>query len=181
MASQPLKFPFFLLTVGALSGIASGIAQSAQASTQVNTQAQSGVQYAQAVQACQYGGFPVPYVRINTAGSPLQVRATPAGKPIGLIPNGWSVKVLEWSRNGYWVKVTSQYGDARYSVAFANAPDFREGWVSAGHVKDLSRSCDKPSATAQLLQPELFGARPVEVQSDWLAMGDALAESSFRP
>ena len=168
MASQPLKFPLFLLTAGALSGIA----QSAQA--------QSGVQYAQAVQACQYGGFPVPYVRINTSGSPLKVRATPAGKPIGLIPNGWSVRVLEWSLNGYWVKVTSQYGDMG-SFGFANAPDFREGWVSAGYVKDLSRSCEKPSATAQLLQPKLFGARPVEVQGDWLAMGDALAGSSFRP
>lgn len=177
MASQPLKFPLFLLTVGALSGLA----QSTQASAQANTQGSAGVQYAQAVQACQYGGFPVPYVRISTSGSPLQVRATPAGNPIGLIPNGWAVRVLEWSRNGYWVKVTDQYGYGGVPSTFNNAPDFREGWVSAAYVKDLSRSCEKPSATAQLLQPEVFGARPVEVQGDWLAIGDALAESTARP
>ena len=173
MASQPLKFPLFLLTAGALSGIA----QSAQA----NTQALEGVQYAQAVQACQYGGLPVPYVRINTSGSPLKVRATPAGNPIGLIPNGWAVRVLEWSRNGYWVKVTDQYGYGGVPSTFNSAPDFREGWVSAGYVKELSRSCEKPAAAAQLLQLEVFGAQPIEVQGDWLAMGDALVESTFRP
>ncbi len=168
MASQSLKFPLFLLTIGALSGIG----QSAQA--------EEGVQYAQAIQGCPNGGFPVPYVRIATSGSPLRVRATPAGNPIGSIPNGWAVRVLEWSRNGYWVKVTDQYGFGGTPPIFNSAPDFREGWVSAGYVKDLSRSCEKPSATAQLLQPEVFGARPVEVQGDWLAMGDTLADT-FRP
>ncbi|MGB3298421.1 MAG: SH3 domain-containing protein [Phormidesmis sp.] len=170
MASPSLKFPLFLLTVGVLLGIT----QSAQA--------KAGVQYAQAVSACQFGGFAVPYVRVSTQGAPLRVRATPAGSPIGLIPDGWAVRVLEWSRNGYWVKVTSHFGGNVGPYGFGSAPDFREGWVSAGYVKDLSRSCEKPEAAAQLVQPQLFGARPVEVQSDWLAMGDMLAASvSNRP
>jgi hypothetical protein len=44
-------------------------------------------------------------------------------------------------------------------------------------VKDLGRFCEKPEATAMLLQPDLFGAQPIEVQGDWLAMGDVLAGS----
>ncbi len=168
MILKSLKFPLFLLTVSALSGLG----QSAQAQ---NVQAQS-------VQLCQdddfpsrAGEFPKAYVQIQTSGDPLRVRASPAGQQIGLIPNGWNVRVLEWSRNGYWVKVTSQYGSWDNRMGFGNAPDFAEGWVSAGYVRDMGRSCQKPGATAQLLRPAVFGLRPVEVQSDWLLMGDMLA------
>jgi hypothetical protein len=180
MTLQHLKLPFFLLAVGALSGLN----QSAQAEA-------GAQQYAQTVQTCEgRGGFPLPYVRIQTnTGESIRVHSAPAGNAIGAIPNGWAVRVLEWSRNGYWVKVTSHFdinpavyerlGNSSRSAFFGSAPEFREGWVSAGFVKDLGRFCEKPEATAMLLQPALFGAQPVEVQGDWLAMGDVLAENLF--
>jgi hypothetical protein len=179
MTVQPLKFPLFLLTLGTLIGLG----QSAQAQQQI----------AQTVETCPgIGGFPKYYVRIQTnSGEPLRVRSTPAGTPIGSIPSGWAVRVLEWSRNGYWVKVTSgpydipdssfarTQGQGRNRVSvFGSAPDFREGWVSAGFVRDLGRFCEKPAAAAMLIQPQMFGAQPVEVQSDWLAMADQVAQTS---
>ncbi len=180
MAVQPLKFSLFLLTVGTLTGFG----QHAQASALVtepanNSVAESGEQLqAQAIRLCEYGGYPTAFVQIATSGDPLRVRLGPDGEQIGLIPNGWEVRVLEWSRNGYWVKVTSQYGSWTPGPGgFASAPSFAEGWVSAGYVKNLARSCQKPSIAAQLLRPDVFGTRPVEVQGDWLAMGDMLAES----
>lgn len=194
MSLHPLKLPLFLLTIGALLGWSQGAAQGAaqeasqeasQELDQITQTEADGQQYAQAVQACQYGGLPRAYVRIETTGSPLRVRSSPAGASIGLIPNGWAVRVLEWSRNGYWVKVTSHFDvDPQAfgsTVFFGSAPEFREGWVSAGYVKDLGRSCEKPEAAAMLLQPALFGAQPVEVQSDWLATGDLLADGVIHP
>ncbi len=133
-------------------------------------------QVAQVVRGCEYGGFPKYYSRIRTNNNdPLRVRASANGKVIGAIPNGWAVVVLEWSRNGAWAKVTSHFGDARFEPNFGSAPDFREGWVAAAYLEDLGRYCEKPESVAQLAQPDLFGAQPVQVQSDWLAMGDALA------
>jgi hypothetical protein len=165
MFQQYLRFPLFALVVGALSGIG----QSAQA--------ESGQLQAQTVQACEFGGFPGYYVRVQTnSGDDLAIRSAPAGTVVGAVPNGWAVRVLEWSRNGYWVKITSQYAYAG-PIAFGSAPNFREGWVSAGYVKDLGRFCDKPLEAAQLVQPEIFGDRPVQVQGDWLAMADQLAQS----
>jgi hypothetical protein len=170
MTLQHLKLPFFLLAVGALSGLN----QSAHAE-------ESPQLYAETVQACQDGGFPHYYVRIQTnTDESLRVWNAPNGTAIGSIPNGWAVRVLEWSRNGYWVKVTSHFDAGRggpRTERFATAQEFREGWVSAGFVKDLGRFCEKPEATAILLQPDLFGAQPIEVQGDWLARGDVLAES----
>ena len=167
MMFQPLRVS--LLTAGALA-LATQAAQ-AEGSKQL---------YAQTVSLCDRGEFPKAYVRINTsAGDPLRVRLEPAGRQIGLIPDGWAVRVLEWSRNGYWVKVTSQYGSwtpGRGGLVFASAPDFAEGWVSAGYVQDAGRHCSKPEAVGQLVQPEIFGAQPVEVQSDWIAMADALSD-----
>jgi hypothetical protein len=178
MTLQHLKLPFLLLAVSALSGLN----QSAQAE-------EGAQQYAQTVQTCEGGGgFPLPYVRIQTnTGESIRVHSAPAGNAIGAIPNGWAVRVLEWSRNGYWVKVTNHFGispefPGRFGGRegfFRSAPEFREGWVSAGFVKDLGRFCEKPEATAMLLQPALFSAQPVEVQGDWLAMGDVLAENLF--
>jgi len=160
---QPLKLS--LLTAGAL--VAVGQAAQADNSEQL---------YAQTVQLCDRGEFPKAFVRVDTqSGDSLRVRSAPAGEPIGLIPDGWAVRVLEWSRNGYWVKVTGHFGAAP-PFGFGNAPDFVEGWVSAGFVEDEGRHCFKPGAVGRLVQPEVFGAEPVEVQSDWLAMADGLAE-----
>lgn len=167
MTFQPLKVS--LLTVGALA--IAGQAARAEGGEQL---------YAQTVQLCDRGEFPKAYVRVNTqSGDPLRVRIEPAGRQIGLIPDGWAVRVLEWSRNGYWVKVTSHFGTwepGRIGSGFGSAPDFAEGWVSAGYVKDEGRHCFKPQGVGQLLQPGVFGAAPVEVQSDWLAMGDILSD-----
>jgi Bacterial SH3 domain len=141
-------------------------------------QAADGSQVAQVVRGCEYGDFPKYYSRIRTNNSdPLRVRAAANGKVIGAIPQGWAVVVLEWSRNGVWAKVTSHHGDPG-EYGFANAPDFREGWVAAAYLEDLGRFCEKPERVAQLVQPQLFGALPVEVHSDWLAMGDALAATT---
>jgi hypothetical protein len=150
-----------------LSGLIVSLAPQAQAAT--------AAQVAQVVQSCQYDGFPKYYSRIRTkTNDPLRVRASANGKVIGAIPNKWAIVVLEWSRNGVWAKVTSHHGDPGQR-GFGNAPDFREGWVAAAYLEDLGRFCEKPESVAQLVQPQLFGAQPVEVQSDWLAMGDALA------
>jgi Bacterial SH3 domain len=139
-------------------------------------QAANAAQVAQVVQGCQYGDFPKYYSRIRTNNSdPLRVRASANGKVIGSIPHGWAVVVLEWSRNGVWAKVTSHHGGGRFGPVFSSAPDFQEGWVAAAYLEDLGRFCEKPESVAQLAAPNLFGAQPVEVQSDWLAMGDALA------
>ncbi len=185
MTLQHLKFPFFLLAIGTLSGLGSGAQATDSAQPTDSAQSEEGAQYyAQTVQTCQSGGFPSYYVRIQTNnGDALKVRSTPAGTAIGLIPNGWAVRVLEWSRNGYWVKVTSHFESrgGPQTISFGSAPEFREGWVSAGYVKDLGRFCEKPEAAAMLLQPEVFGARPVEVQGDWLAMGDGLAKRLLSP
>jgi hypothetical protein len=90
MTLQHLKLPFFLLTVSALSGLN----QSAHAT-------ESPQLYAETVQACQNGGFPHYYVRIQTNTSEsLRVWNSPTGTAIGSIPDGWTVRVLEWSRNG---------------------------------------------------------------------------------
>jgi Bacterial SH3 domain len=141
-------------------------------------QAADGSQVAQVVRGCEYGDFPKYYSRIRTNNSdPLRVRAAANGKVIGAIPQGWAVVVLEWSRNGVWAKVTSHHGDPG-EYGFGNAPDFREGWVAAAYLEDLGRFCEKPERVAQLVQPQLFGALPVEVHSDWLAMGDALAATT---
>ncbi len=172
MTFQHLKFPLFLLTVGAVAGYG----QRAWANERVHEGAAKNVQLqAQTVQLCEFGGYPTAFVQIATNGDPLRVRVSPDGRQIGLIPDGWEVRVLEWSRNGYWVKVTGQYGGGG---SFASAPNFSEGWVSAGYVKNLTRACQKPSNAAQLLRPDVFGSRPVEVQGDWLAMGDMLAEQT---
>ena len=178
MTIQPLKRS--AMTAGMAAGLVAGalvtLGQTAHA--QENSQVSRQL-YAQTVQLCDRGEFPKAFVRINTSsGDPLRVREEPAGAQIGLIPDGWAVRVLEWSRNGYWVKVTGHYGSAP-RFGFGNAPDFREGWVSAGYVEDEGRLCSKPRAVGQLVQPEVFGAEPVEVQSDWLAMGDVLAESTL--
>jgi Bacterial SH3 domain len=161
---------FRLACVLLLSGLIVSLGPKAQAA--------EALQVAQVVRGCQYDGFPKYYSRIRTNNNdPLRVRAAANGKVIGAVPNGWAVVVLEWSRNGVWAKVTSHHGDPG-QYGFGNAPDFREGWVAAAYLEDLGRFCEKPESVAQLVQPNLFGAAPVEVQSDWLAMGDALAATT---
>ncbi len=162
MHPSPWKLPLFL----AVTSILASLGQTAQASEQP---------LAQVVRGCQFGDFPKYYSRVTTnQGDPLRVRSAPAGSTIGSIPNGWAVVVLEWSRNGVWARITSHFGNIG-EFGFASAPSFREGWVSAAYLKDLGRFCEKPTSAAQLIQPELLGTQPIEVEPDWLALADALA------
>ncbi|NJN49409.1 MAG: SH3 domain-containing protein [Alkalinema sp. RL_2_19] len=168
MCQHYLKLPLFVCVLGLFINFG----QRADA-----TGANSEQRLAQVVRACEYGDFPKYYSKVTTnSGDPLVVRQTPAGKAIGSIPDNWAVVVLEWSRNGVWARVTSHFGDVG-EHGFASAEDFREGWVAAGYLKDLGRFCDKPDSVAQIVQPELFGTSPVEIQSDWLALGDTIAQS----
>ena len=170
MAKPLWKLPFALFVASTLTGLG----QAAQAS-------ESPEQLAQVVRGCEYGDFPQYYSRVTTnQGDPLRIRATPAGRTIGSVPDGWAVVVLEWTRNGVWARVTSHFGDMA-GEGFASAEYFRDGWVAAAYLKDLGRFCDKPAAAAQLIQPEVFGEQPVEVQGDWLALGDALAATALHP
>lgn len=180
------KLPFVLF----LSSVLASLGQAAQANEQTEARRPIEVRpqieamgsaelqrVAQVVRGCQYGGFPQYYSRVTTNGDSLRIRATPAGRVIGAAPNGWSVVVLEWSRNGVWARITSHFGDVG-PYGFASAEYFRDGWVSAAYLKDLGRFCDKPPVVGQRVEPELFGEAAIEVQGDWLALGDALAKTA---
>ena len=84
------KLPLLIV----LSGAIASFAQKAQADDST---------LAQVFRGCEYIGFPKYYSQVTTNnGDPLRVRATPDGRAIGTIPDGWQVIVLEWSRNGVW-------------------------------------------------------------------------------
>lgn len=170
MRRQYWKLPLFILVLGVFSSL-----------EHKAFAAHQSPQLAQVIRGCKYGGFPKYYSRIKTNdGSSLRIRSTPGGSTIiGAVPNNWAVVVLEWSRNGVWARITDHWGSGQ--PRFANAPGFREGWVSAGYLKDLGRFCDKPTTVSQLVAPELFGEQPVEVQADWLALGDRLAGTTPTP
>ncbi|MEM8641583.1 MAG: SH3 domain-containing protein [Cyanobacteria bacterium P01_G01_bin.54] len=180
MPSTPWKFPFFTLLLGILASLGQAATQTAaQAATQAtHLPAAMPGSLAQVVNSCgsennNRRDFPLFYAEVTTDGSDLRIREEPAGEPVGLVPDGWKLVVLEWSRNGVWARVTGAYGFI-FPGGFSSAPEFVEGWVAAGYLKDLGRFCDKPTAVGQLMQPELFGINPVAVEADWLALGDAL-------
>ncbi|NEO83911.1 MAG: SH3 domain-containing protein [Spirulina sp. SIO3F2] len=163
MSITPRKFSLLMLTLG----IITSLGQTVQA-------AEPASELAQVVNHCKpRSDFPLFYSQVTTEGGRLRIREEPAGEIIGYIPNGWKIVVLEWTRNGVWARVTGPGGFT--FPEYASAPDFVEGWVSAGYLKDLGRFCAKPDGVGQLLQPEVLGVEPVTVQEDWLAMGDALA------
>ena len=182
MSQYSWKRAISLLAVGAMSTQASTAgAANSQIAADALTESESGVQLAQANLRCEEGTHANFYAQIETSSGPLLVRSVPAGAVVGAIPKGWTVIVLEQSDNGQWSRIASRYAKydsyrAGRSIPFGNAPDFSEGWVSTAYLKHLGRFCEKPMNVSQLLQPEIFGQRPVEVQSDWLAMGDMLAE-----
>ncbi|NEO83912.1 MAG: SH3 domain-containing protein [Spirulina sp. SIO3F2] len=157
--------------------IVSSLAQATQA--RATTPQPASKTLAQVVEPCEYGGFPKFYARITTnEGDTLNIRAnpSPSGAVIGAAPHGWAVRVLSWSRDGAWARITDHFGGG---APLGGAPSLREGWVSAAYLKDLGRFCDKPvlndGAVGQLMQPELLGSKPVEVQRDRLATGDILS------
>ena len=182
MSQYSWKRALSLLAIGAVSAQASTAgAANGQVSADTSVEGEGSIQLAQANLRCEEGTHANFYAQIATNSGPLLVRSVPAGTVVGAIPKGWTVIVLEQSDNGQWSRVASRYAKydsyrAGSSVFFGNAPDFSEGWVSTAYLKHLGRFCEKPMNVSQLLQTEIFGQRPVEVQSDWLAMGDMLAE-----
>ncbi|MFK8186082.1 MAG: SH3 domain-containing protein [Phormidesmis sp.] len=151
----------FVLVLGALSA----------------THAHAEERHAQVVSPCPFGSrYPDYYVRITTNdGDPLRVRSSPNGTVIGAAENGWNVRLLEWSRDGAWVRILSPWDSPNLSAT----PYGREGWVSAAYVKEVGRFCEKPRGVGQLVQPEVLGAAPVQVQGDWLAAADGLFEDAL--
>lgn len=183
MAQQLFRLPFLLLSVGALASTATQAeAREQQTTTTAETSAQeAALLLAQTVQRCDDGRYPKFYARVETSSDPLVVRQAPNRSIVGSIPKGWEVIVYEWSDDGAWARVAShfsQYSGYRPNsrISFASAPDFSSGWVSAAYLKDIGRFCDKPAFLTSLVEPEVFGAQPVEVQADWLVAADSLAE-----
>ena len=178
------SLPLFLLATGALLSVATQ-AEARGSQPVVPEVADSSLGaaplLAQAVQRCEDDRYPSFYARVATNREPLTVRLAPNSTVVGSIPKNWEVIVYEWSNDGAWARVShhfSRYGGYQPNSRplFANAPDFSSGWVSAAYLKDIGRFCDKPANLASLLQPEVLGSKPVEVQGDWLAAADSLAD-----
>lgn len=188
MSQTFFKLPLFLLATGALvSSATQAEARGQQAVEAGAAEFSPGTApllaplLAQAVQRCDDERYPSFYARIATNRDPLTVRLAPNGTVIGSIPKNWEVIVYEWSDDGAWARVShhfSRYGGYQPNSRprFASAPDFSSGWVSAAYLKDIGRFCDKPANLASLVQPEVLGSKPMEVQGDWLAAADSLAD-----
>lgn len=179
MSLRRLNLSLLVLVLGSLSASCSQAqASRPESATEVSYSDQSPIaqdssaHYAQVVSPCPYSdSYPNFYVQVVTNdGDPLRVRSRPNGRVVGAAQDGWNVRLLEWSRDGAWARITSPWS----SPGIGNGSG--EGWVSAAYVKEVGRFCSKPRGVAELVQPEVFGAEPVQVQSDWLAMGDVLSE-----
>lgn len=158
MSYRHLNLSLFVLVLGALTTSSIGTEDA----------------HAQVVSPCPFSTrYPDYYVRIKTNdGDPLRVRSSPNGTVIGAAENGWSVRLLEWSRDGAWVRILSPWDSPNLS----STPYGSEGWVSAAYVEEVGRFCEKPRSFGQLMQPEVFGAEPVQVQGDWIATAEGLFE-----
>lgn len=111
------------------------------------------------------------YARVITERDPLRIRATPNGRVIGSVPKGWAVVVLGRDASGQRTRITSHFGQAR----FDSAPYFRDGWVSSRFLRNLGDFCEKPMAMGVA---HLVSQRTSTPQSDWLALGDEIAQVS---
>jgi len=111
------------------------------------------------------------YARVITERYPLLIRATPNGRVIGSVPKGWAVVVLGRDASGQRTRITSHFGQAR----FDSAPYFRDGWVSSRFLRNLGDFCEKPMAMGVA---HLVSQRTSTPQSDWLALGDEIAQVS---
>ncbi|WP_204105670.1 MULTISPECIES: hypothetical protein [Spirulina sp. CCY15215] len=113
------------------------------------------------------------YARVITETDPLSVRSTPNGSTIGAIPKGWAIVTNGKDSTGEWTHVTSHFGDIG-SYGFADAPNFRQGWVSTRFLRPLGRYCYKPTALLKI-PSLLFGGSSVVVHEDWNQRGDRLS------
>lgn len=115
---------------------------------------------------------PEDYARVVTESDPVNVRSRPDGNVIGNIPKGWAVVVQGKDPTGQWTRVTSHFGDIG-NYGFAEAPNFRSGWVSTRFLRPLGRFCSKPLSSVKMLS-QLFAQETILVQEDWTQRGDRL-------
>ncbi len=129
-------------------------------------------------QNCPYGGKPRPFAQVVTQEDPLTIRSSPNGPVIGLVPKGWQVVMGDRDATGKWVKIGSHFSSSTTNLnegVFANAPDFRVGWVFKSYLKPLGNSCEKPLKIQRGELPKLSEDRQVLIQEDWLEIGDKIA------
>lgn len=135
-------------------------------------------------QNCPYGGKPRPFAQVVTETDPLTIRSSPDGPVIGLVPKGWQVVTGDRDATGKWVKIGSEYssspqnldgGDTRRGRAFANAPEFRVGWVNRAYLKPLGNFCEKPLKIQRGELKGLSQERQVLIHEDWLQIADRIA------
>ena len=103
------------------------------------------------------------FYEISTRGGDIRIRATPGGRIIGAIPDGWQVYVTRFNNSGRWAYIRDVYSPS-YPY-FWNAPNFNsDGWVSVDYLEYLGEYCNKPSRLSLL--PENL---PIAVNQDNLS------------
>ncbi len=120
---------------------------------------------------------PRPYSRVTTQGGTVNVRSGPNGRVIGSIPNGWQVITVRKDATGRWTNIISHFIDDVGPVGFANAPRFRNGWVSTSFLRALGRFCDKPMELMRSDLNTLSGTKKILVNEDWMQMGDRISRA----
>ncbi|MEG3953427.1 MULTISPECIES: hypothetical protein [unclassified Microcoleus] len=129
-------------------------------------------------QNCPYGGKPRPFAQVVTKTDPLTIRSSPDGPVIGLVPKGWQVVTGDRDATGQWVKIGGEYSPSPQNLSggqFANAPDFRVGWVNRAYLKPLGNFCEKPLKIQRGELKGLSQERQVLIHEDWLQIADRIA------
>ncbi|MEG3841497.1 hypothetical protein [Microcoleus sp. herbarium14] len=137
-------------------------------------------------QTCPYGGKPRPFAQVVTEKDPLTIRSSPNGRVIGLVPRGWQVVTGDRDATGKWVKIGSEYSyssqnlniasSSRGGDGFANAPEFRVGWVNRDYLKPLGNFCEKPLKIQRNNLRGLSEDRQVVIHEDWLQIAERIAQ-----
>jgi hypothetical protein len=78
---------------------------------------------------------------------------------------------------GRWTNIISHFIDDVGPVGFANAPRFRNGWVSTSFLRALGRFCDKPMELMRSDLNTLSGTKKILVNEDWVQMGDRISRA----
>ena len=134
-------------------------------------------------QNCPYGGKPRPFAQIVTETDPLTIRSSPDGPVIGLVPKGWQVVTGDRDATGQWVKIGGEYSPSPQNLSggqFANAPDFRVGWVNRYYLKPLGNFCEKPLKIQRGELKGLSQKRQVLIHEDWLQIADRIAGQDYQ-
>jgi hypothetical protein len=129
-------------------------------------------------QNCSYGNKPRPFAQVVTETDPLTIRSSPDGPVIGLVPKGWQVVTGDRDATGQWVKIGGEYSPSPQNLSggqFANAPDFRVGWVNRVYLKPLGNFCEKPLKIQRGELKGLSQERQVFIHEDWLQIADRIA------